>query len=44
MLKVTLDRNPNAAPVAVHRRDVTIIKDGRIKIEKSEIEALKGIE
>lgn len=44
MLKVTLDRNPNAAPVSVHRRDVTIIKDGRIKIEKSEIEALKGIE
>ena len=44
MLKVTLDRNPNAAPVAVHRRDVAIIKDGRIKIEKSEIEALKGIE
>ena len=44
MLKVTLDRNPNAAPVAVHRRDVTIIKDGRIKIEKAEIEALKGIE
>ncbi len=44
MLKVTLDRNPNAAPVSVHRHDVTIIKDGRIKIEKSEIEALKGIE
>ncbi len=44
MLKVTLDRNPNAAPVSVHRHDVTIIKDGRIKVEKSEIEALKGIE
>ena len=44
MLKVSLDRNPNAAPVTVHRHDVTIIKDGRIKIEKSEIEALKGIE
>ncbi len=44
MLKVTLDRNPNAAPVTVHRHDVTLIKDGRIKIEKSEIEALKGIE
>ena len=44
MLKVSLDRNPNAAPVTVHRHDVTIIKDGRIKVEKSEIEALKGIE
>ena len=44
MLKVTLDRNPNAAPVSVHRRDVNIIKDGRIKVDKAEIEALKGIE
>ncbi len=44
MLKVTLDRNPNAAPVSVHRRDVSLIKDGRIKVERDEIEALKGIE
>ncbi len=44
MLKVTLDKNPNAAPVSVHRRDVTIIKDGKIKIDKAEFEALKGIE
>lgn len=44
MLKVTLDRNPNAAPVSVHRRDVNLIKDGRIKVERDEIEALKGIE
>ena len=44
MLKVTLDRNPNAAPISIHRHDVSIIKDGRIKIEKSEFEALKGIE
>lgn len=44
MLKVTLDRNPNAAPVSVHRRDVNIIKDGQIRVERDEIEALKGIE
>ena len=44
MLKVTLDRNPNAAPISVHRRDVSIIKDGHIKVERDEIEALKGIE
>ncbi len=44
MLKVTLDRNPNAAPVSVHRRDVNIIKDGHIRVERDEIEALKGIE
>ena len=44
MLKVTLDRNPNAAPISVNRHDVTLIKDGKIRIEKSELEALKGIE
>ncbi len=44
ILKVTLDRNPGAAPVSVDRRDVTIIKDGKIKIDKAEFEALKGIE
>ncbi|MBQ8027321.1 MAG: stage 0 sporulation protein, partial [Clostridia bacterium] len=44
MLKVTLDRNPNAAPVSVHRHDVSVIKDGHIKIDKAEFEALKGIE
>ncbi len=44
MLKVTLDRNPNAAPISVHRRDVNIIKDGHIKVDRAEIEALKGIE
>ena len=44
MLKVTLDRNPNAAPISVHRRDINVIKDGRIKVDKAEFEALKGIE
>ena len=44
MLKVSLDRNPDAAPVSVNRHDVTVIKDGRIKLDRAEIEALKGIE
>ena len=44
MLKVTLDRNPNAAPISVHRHDVNIIKDTKIKVDKAELEALKGIE
>lgn len=44
MLKVTLDRNPNAAPISVHRHDVNVIKDTKIKVEKAELEALKGIE
>ena len=44
MLKVTLDRNPDAAPISVNRHDVTVIKDGKIKLDRAEIEALKGIE
>lgn len=44
MLKVSLDRNPDAAPISVNRHDVTVIKDGKIKIDRAEIEALKGIE
>ncbi|MBQ3603385.1 MAG: stage 0 sporulation family protein [Clostridia bacterium] len=44
MLKVMLDRNPNAAPITVNRHDVTLIKDGKIRIDKAELEALKGIE
>lgn len=44
MLKVTLDRNPNAAPISVHRHDVNVIKDTKIKVDKAELEALKGIE
>ncbi len=44
MLKVSLDRNPDAAPVSVNRHDVTVIKDGKIKLDRAEIEALKGIE
>lgn len=44
MLKVTLDRNPDAAPISVHRHDVKLIKDAQIRIYKEELEALKGIE
>ena len=44
MLKVSLERNPNAAPVSVHRHDVQVLKDGKIRIEKAELDALKGIE
>ena len=44
MLKVSLDRRPDAAPVVVNRRDVKLLKDAYIKVEKEELEALKGIE
>ena len=43
-LKVRLDRCPDAAPHAFGRREVKTIKDGKIKVERSELEALKGIE
>ncbi len=44
MLKVTLDRRPEAAPITVHRHQVKILKDAKIRIDKAELEALKGIE
>ena len=43
-LKVALDRRPGVAPQTFDRHDVKVIKDGHIKIEKEELEALKGIE
>ena len=44
MLKVRLDRNPEAAPAVFNRRDVKLIKDKKITVNKSEIAALKEIE
>lgn len=44
MLKIRLDRRPEAAPMIVERHEVKLIKDAQIRLERSEIEALKGIE
>ena len=44
MLKICLDRYPEAAPAVYHRRDVKIIKDKKITVDKQELEALKNIE
>ena len=44
MLKVKLDRNPDAAPASVHRRDVKLIRDSQIRVNKAELEALGEIE
>ena len=44
MLKVSLDRRPDAAPLVINRHQVKLLKDARIKVEKEELEALKGIE
>ncbi len=44
MLKVSLDRRPDAAPLLINRHSVKLLKDAHIRIEKEELEALKGIE
>ena len=43
-LKVKLDKNPDAAPVTLDRRQVRVVKDVKIKVAKEELEALKEIE
>lgn len=43
-LKVQLDRRSEAAPAVYHRKDVKIIKDKKIQVEKEELDALKSIE
>ncbi len=43
-LKVRLDRRPDAAPATFDRHDVKLIKDKKITVDKSEIDALKDIE
>ncbi len=44
MLKIQLHNNPDAPPKTFNRRDVKIVRDSRIRVDKSEIEALKDIE
>ena len=44
MLKIRLDRRPDAAPVIYDRHDVRVIRDAQIRVEKTELETLKGIE
>lgn len=44
MLKIRLDRRPDAAPVVIERHEVKLIRDAQIRVDKSELESLKGIE
>ncbi len=44
MLKVSLEKKPDAAPITVSRKEVHILKDSQIRVDKKELEALKGIE
>jgi len=43
-LKVLLNNNPDAPPKTFHRRDVKLLKDSKIRVDKAELEALKDIE
>lgn len=44
ILKVRLDAKPQAAPLVIDRRQVKVIKDSQIRVDKKELDALKGIE
>lgn len=44
VLKVSLDKAQNAAPSTYKVKQIKIIKDAQIRIDKSEIEQLKGLE
>ena len=44
VLKVKLDKNPDAPAVSFSRDDVKLLRDGKIRIKKEEIQALKGLE
>ena len=44
VLNVSLNKSPDAAPHTYKVSDVTLIKDGQIKVDKSEIEKLKKLE
>ena len=44
ILKIRLDAKPDAAPLVIDRKQVKLIKDSQIKVDKKELDALKGIE
>ncbi len=44
MLKVRLDKKQDAPPVSVKREDVKVLKDAKIRVNRDEIAALKGLE
>ncbi len=44
VLKVRLDQAPDAPPKSFRVKEVKLLKDGRIKIDKSEMEMLKKLE
>ena len=44
MLKVKLKKNPDAPAAPYKREDVKLLKDSKIKVNRDELAALKGLE
>ena len=44
MLKISIESHKGAPPVLFHRKQVKLVKDAQIKVEKEELDALKNIE
>ncbi len=44
MLKVRLDKRPEAAPLVVSRKQVQLVKDRSIQLDKKELDALRDME
>ncbi len=44
MLTIQLDKAPDAAPKTFHMKDVKVIRDGRIHVNKKELEQLRSLE
>ena len=44
VLSVRMDAAPDAAPHSFHRKEVSVIRDGQIKVDRSEIAALSKLE
>ena len=43
-VKVRLDKSPDSPPVVMDRQDVKVIRDNKIKVDRSEAEKLSGLE
>ncbi len=43
-VKVSLERRPDAAPAVYSKKDIKILKDGKIQVDKSEEAAFKNME
>lgn len=44
ILKVKLDKSPDSPPITVKRDEVKVIRDSKIRVNRDEIAALKGLE